>query len=317
MPLAVRPLHAAGGVGLTLPYLAGNRSASMKSARSMRPGDGQYPERLDRLADRPSELRVRGELRPELRRVAIVGSRAADSYGEEMARDLASGLARAGVSIVSGGARGVDAAAHLGALEVGGHTIAVLGTGVDVVYPARHRDLYERILASGGGLVSELPDGAGARREHFPRRNRLVSGMSEAVVVVQAAAGSGALITARWARAQGVPVLAVPGDAREPLSEGPLELLRRGAALAASAGDVLAAIGVEAAPDAQPPLPALDGGAGALLAALSARPRHADEVARRARLGAGATLAGLLALELEGFCEQRPGHYFLRRRRVS
>lgn len=289
----------------------------MMAARPLRPGDGQYPERLERIADRPSELRVRGTLEPAARRVAIVGSRRADGYGEEMARDLAAGLARAGVSIVSGGARGVDAAAHLGALEAGGHTVAVLGTGVDVVYPAAHRDLYERILAAGGALVSELPDGSAARPEHFPRRNRIVSGISEAVVVVQAAAKSGALITAAWARSQGVPVLAVPGDARDPLSEGPIGLLRRGAAVAASAADVLAAIGLEAAPVSQPTLPSLDSGQAALLEALSARPRHADEIARRARLGPGATLAGLLALELEGVCEQRPGHYFLRRRRAN
>lgn len=287
----------------------------MLAARSIRPGDGLYPDRLLRLPDRPEVLRLRGELAPERRCVAIVGSREADGYGEEMARDLASGLARAGVSIVSGGALGVDAAAHLGALEAGGHTVAVLGTGVDVVYPARHRDLFDRIVARGGALLSELADGAGARREHFPRRNRLVSGLAEAVVVVQAAARSGALITAAWARAQGVPVLAVPGDAREPLSEGPIELLRGGAGVAASAADVLAAIGVEAAPAAQLALPALDAGGTALLGALSARPRHADDVARRARVGPGPALAGLLALELEGLCEQRPGHYFLRRRR--
>lgn len=287
----------------------------MLAARTTRPGDGLYPERLAQLPDRPEELRVRGDLSPARRRVAIVGSREADGYGEEMARELAAGLARAGVSVVSGGARGVDAAAHVGALDAGGHTVAVLGTGVDVVYPARHRDLYDRIVASGGALVSELRDGAGARREHFPRRNRIVSGLAEAVVVVQAGERSGALITAAWARAQGVPVLAVPGDVREPLSQGPLGLLREGAGLAATAADVLAVLGLGPAPEPQLALPALDSGETKLLAALSARPRHADDVARRARLDTGAALAGLLTLELEGLCEQRPGHYFLRRRR--
>jgi DNA processing protein len=284
----------------------------MEAARTIRPGDGQYPEPLARIPERPEALRVRGALGAG-HRVALVGSRAPDEYGVDLARELATGLARAGVSIVSGGALGIDAAAHEAALDAGGHTVVVLGTGVDVVYPARHRDLFERVLASGGALVSEQPDGTPALRHVFPRRNRIVSGLSEAVVVVRAGEKSGALITAAWARAQGVPVLAVPGDVRDPLSAGTTALLREGARVAASPDDVLAALGLDTPAEAQQPLPALAPVESALLSALARRPRHADEVARAAGLQPGAALAGLLALEVQGLCEQRPGHYFLRR----
>lgn len=287
----------------------------MEAPRTIRPSDGPYPAALARAADRPAELRVVGSLGAPRARVAMVGSRNTDEYGADVARDLAERLARAGVSVVSGGARGVDAAAHEGALSAGGHTVAVLGTGVDVAYPAGHRDLFERIVAAGGALVSEQPDGTPGLPRNFPRRNRIISGLSDAVVVVRAAERSGALVTAAWARSQGVPVLAVPGDVRDPLSAGPLGLLREGARVAASAADVLAALGLApGAGDApQPPLPALGAEEAALLSALARRPRHAGEVARAAGLAPGPALAGLLALEIQGLCEQRPGHYFLRR----
>jgi DNA processing protein len=284
----------------------------MEADRTLRPGDGQYPEPLARIPERPEALRVRGTL-GAARRVALVGSRLADEYGVDVAREIAAGLARAGVSVVSGGALGIDAAAHEAALEAGGHTVVVLATGVDVAYPARHLELFDRVLAAGGALVSEQPDGTRAHPRLFPRRNRIVSGLSEAVVVVRAAERSGALITAAWARAQGVPVLAVPGDVRDPLSAGPIALLRSGARVAASAEDVLAALGLDAPAEPQLSLPALGADESALLAALARRPRHADEVARAAGLAPGAAFAGLLALEVQGLCEQRPGHYFLRR----
>ncbi|HEX9051435.1 MAG TPA: DNA-processing protein DprA [Anaeromyxobacter sp.] len=287
----------------------------MEAPRTIRPGDGPYPGALARVADRPSELRLVGSLGAPRARVAIVGSRRTDEYGADLARELAAGLARAGVSVVSGGARGIDAAAHEGALSAGGHTVAVLGTGIDVVYPADHRDLFERIVAAGGALLSEQPDGTPGFKANFPARNRIVSGMSGAVVVVRAGERSGALVTAAWARSQGVPVLAVPGDVRDPLSAGTLRLLREGARVAASAQDVLAAIGIaaDAAGARQPELPALGAAESALYSALARRPRHAGEVARAAGLAPGAALAGLLALEIQGLCEQRPGHYFLRR----
>ena len=288
----------------------------MEAPRTIRPGDGPYPAALARAADRPSELRLVGSLGEPRARVAVVGARLTDEYGADLARALGEGLARAGVSVVSGGARGVDAAAHEGALSAGGHTVAVLGTGVDVVYPAEHRGLFDRIVAAGGALVSEQPDGTPGWRRNFPRRNRIISGMSDAVVVVRAGERSGALVTASWARSQGVPVLAVPGDVRDALSAGPLRLLREGARVAATAEDVLAAIGIAAGADDAPrqaELPALGAAESALLSALARRPRHAGEVARAAGLAPGAALAGLLALEIQGLCEQRPGHYFLRR----
>jgi DNA processing protein len=285
----------------------------MEASRTIRPGDGLYPEALAAIVGAPAALRLRGDLGRTPRRVAIVGARRTDEYGADRAREIAAGLARAGVSVVSGGALGVDAAAHEGALDVGGHTVAVLGTGVDVVYPAEHRSLFERILRAGGALLSEQPDGTRGFKSSFPSRNRIVSGLSSAVVVVRAGARSGALITARWARSQGVPVFAVPGDVRDPLSAGPTELLRTGARVAEGAEDVLAALGIVAAPQRQPELPSLGTGESALFSALGRRPRHADDLARAAGLSTGAALAGLLSLELEGLCEQRPGHYFLRR----
>ncbi len=291
---------------------AGIWPPSMDVPRTLRPGDGPYPGLLAQIPDRPPALRVRGELRPEARRAAVVGSRDMDGYGEELARSIAAGLARAGVSVVSGGARGIDGVAHRAALEVGGHTVAVLGTGVDVPYPAQHRRLLAELLEAGGALVSEQPDGTPAFKQNFPARHRIISGMSEVVVVVRARADSGALIPASWARSQGRTVLAVPGDVRDELSAGTHALLRGGAKLASSAADVLSEMGV-AEVRAQRSLPLLSCEAGTLLAALSRKPRYAGEVAQAAGVPVGEALAGLLSRELEGLCEQRPGHYFLRR----
>ncbi len=287
----------------------------MDAARTLRSGDGSFPASLARIARSPASLRVRGDLGRPVRRVAVVGTRHPDEYGRETAGRLSRGLARAGISIVSGGALGIDAAAHEGALAVGGHTVAVLGCGVDVVQPPSHRALFERILEAGGALVSEYQDGTPAARWTFPERNRIIAGLSDAVVVVRAGPRSGALITARWARAQGVPVLAVPGDVDQELSAGGIELLRAGARVAAGPEDVLGLLGVAPGSQGELPLPAApaDPAARACLDALGAGARHLDELARAAGIGTGVELAALLGLELEGLVEQRPGHYFLRR----
>ncbi|MFA6030615.1 MAG: DNA-processing protein DprA [Elusimicrobiota bacterium] len=202
------------------------------SDRLLRLEDPGYPEVLREVADAPSLLHVRGVLPPSAGAVAIVGSRKATPYGRRMARRLAEGCARAGVPVVSGLARGVDTEAHLAALDAGGTTWAVLGCGLDVAYPPENAALAERIVRSGGALLSEFPPGTPPLAAHFPRRNRIISALACAVVVVEGDLRSGSLITARIALAQGREVFAVPGPADSPLSAGPLELLRQGAALA-------------------------------------------------------------------------------------
>ena len=198
-----------------------------------------YPPALAEVAKAPPVLFVDG--RPELLsgiQIAVVGSRRASAAGCQIARTLAGDLARAGFAITSGLASGIDAAAHRGALEAGGYTVAVFGSGIDVIYPPAHRALARQVAASGA-LVSEFPLGCRPARHSFPRRNRVISGLASGTLVVEAALGSGSLITAREALEQGREVFAVPGSILNPLSAGPHWLLRNGAALVESAVDVL------------------------------------------------------------------------------
>src|SRR5438094_6231486 len=190
-----------------------------------------------------AQLRTKGRWPPpEGPRVAVVGSRRPSPYGEAVAEQLALELARAGVIVVSGLALGIDAAAHRGALNGGGVTVAVMGTGIDVIYPSAHTVLAEAILAAGGALVSQFPDGTTPRRHNFPARNYTMASLSDVVVVVEAAEGSGALITAEAALDLHKEVMAVPGSVFSPLSVGTHALIRDGAGLVQNARDVLAAL---------------------------------------------------------------------------
>lgn len=202
-------------------------------------GDVRFPTALDAIHDPPQTLFVKGNV-GALRApsVAIVGSRVASPYALEVARRLGADLARRNVAVVSGLARGVDSAAHRGALEGGGVTIAVFGCGVDVIYPAEHRALADRICERGA-LVSEFPAGTPPRRQHFPQRNRIISGLSLGVVIVEAAEKSGSLITADFAMEQGRTVLAVPGNVLGGRNFGAHALLRDGAKLVECADDIL------------------------------------------------------------------------------
>src|SRR2546426_4344899 len=209
----------------------------MTSQPEVRPARARRPD--------PARLHTRGRWPPpDGPRVAIVGSRRPSPYGEAVAEQLAADLARAGVIVVSGLALGCDAAAHRGALVGGGVTIAVMGTGVDIVYPAAHFQLAEEILAAGGALVSQFADGTAPRRHNFPARNQTMAALSDAVVVVEAVQGSGALITAEAALDLHKEVMAVPGSIFSPLSVGTHALIRDGAGLVQNARDILAALGV-------------------------------------------------------------------------
>ncbi|TMB86827.1 MAG: DNA-protecting protein DprA [Chloroflexi bacterium] len=256
----------------------------------------------------PAGLRARGRWPPpEGPRVAIVGSRRPSPYGEAVAEQLAADLARAGVIVVSGLALGIDAAAHRGALNGGGITVAVMGTGVDVVYPAAHSRLADDILAGGGALVSQFPDGTVPRRQNFPARNWTMAALSDVVVVVEAGEGSGALITAEAALHLHKEVMAVPGSVFSALSVGTHGLLRDGAGLVQNARDVLAALNLAGEvlddPLATPKRlgfelrPERDGILGHLSDVL---PMSAADIARRLQLPVSEVLGRMTALELDG-----------------
>ena len=255
-------------------------------------------------------------------RVAIVGSRRPTPYGEAVAERLGADLAATGVVVVSGLARGIDAAAHRGALDSDGVTVAVLGTGVDIVYPAENAALAAEIIERGGALVSEFADGTPPRRGHFPKRNWTMAALSDLVVVVEAAEGSGALLTAEAALALGREVMAVPGSVFSPQSVGSHQLLRDGAGLVQNARDVLAVLGrgQEVLDDPlEPPhrlgLLAPSRRDGLLVHLSETLPLTAAELARKLELGFAETLARLTALELEGSAARRGDGYIRKLKR--
>lgn len=279
----------------------------MQRPLRIEPGGPSWPAELDEIDGPPEALWARGrvELLAVRPRVAVVGTRAPTPYGTAQAERIASTLAAAGVAIVSGLARGIDQAAHAAALDAGGATIAVLGTGVDRPWPSG--PVAERV-AREGLLLSELQPGTPPRRHHFPLRNRLISGLARAVVVVEAAGASGSLITARWAADQGRTVFAVPGRVDHPMSRGTHRLLREGALLLEDPQEVLGELGLAAAPaDRTRCGPNAERGDGPLLDALVGETLTADELAARLRLPIDRVLAELVRLELAGRVVRAPG----------
>jgi DNA processing protein len=282
-------------------------------------GDSNYPELLLTINDSPPVLYVRGELRPEdAWAVAMVGTRAASVYGREAARTLATDLTRAGVTIVSGLARGIDAQAHRAALDAGGRTIAVLGSGLDVIYPWEHRKLAEEI-ADRGALVSEYALGTKPEASNFPPRNRIISGLSRGVIVVEAGERSGALITADFAAEQGRDVFAVPGSIFQRGSKGTNRLIRDGAQPVLSASDVLEVLNmtdVAQHVEAQMLLPT-DATEAVLLEQLSDDPAHVDDVGRAAGLPIATVSSTLALMELKGLVRHVGAMKYVRAREAG
>jgi DNA processing protein len=281
-------------------------------------GDPAYPQALLNIHDPPLVLYIKGDAaRLSAPGLAIVGARSATPQGLATATAFARSLSRAGLTIVSGLALGIDAAAHEGALDGEGGTVAVIGTGADRIYPARNEALARRI-AERGAIVSEFPLGTPAVAYNFPRRNRLIAGLAEGVLVVEAALGSGSLITARLASEQGREVFAIPGSIHSPLSKGCHRLIREGAKLVETAEDVLEELPSRRCHDApqQPrPLPdavSSDPGVSRVLAGLGHDPVDGDTLALRCGLTADALYAILLPMELDGQVARLPGGRFQR-----
>jgi DNA processing protein len=280
--------------------------------RAVTPADDEYPAILLELADPPACLFVRGRSLSELgHAVAVVGARSCSPYGRDAAIKVSTQLAHVGVTVVSGAALGIDGAAHLGALQGGGHTVAVLGSGLDRPHPRTNAALIQRI-ATEGTLVSEYPPGTEALPRRFPQRNRIIAGLSEGVVVVEGAAGSGSLQTAEYGGEDlGRQVMAVPGPIDSSLSEAPHGLIRHGAALVADADDVLAALDLFHLITGPPPAAPGEGGTDEqrVLGILSGRPCSLEDVSSATGLAMSRALAVLSALELRGLARAQGGRY--------
>ena len=283
--------------------------------------DEEYPESLRHIYDPPILLYVKGRLTAKDKNsVAMVGSRQTTHYGLEVARKLAYQLAYVGVTVVSGGARGIDTAAHQGALTAKGRTVAVLGTGINIIFPPENVELFERI-ANNGAVITQFPFNRNADKQSFPIRNRIVAGMTLGTVVVEAALTSGALITANFATEYGRQIFAVPGRIDSPRSKGCHELIKKGAKLCEGAEDILSEFEYLFPASNRPPAPnetgvlptiALSENEQKVYDALSREEISIDEVIRHSGLPSSAVSVALLGLEMKRLVKQLPGKMFLR-----
>lgn len=281
--------------------------------------DDSYPRLLKEIDQSPPVLYVRGELSvSDEIAVAVVGTRRVTKYGRQIAEEVAAGLAQNGVTVISGLARGIDAIAHQAALDVGGRTLAVLGSGVDRIYPPEHRRLAERIVEQGA-LISDYPLGTQPDATNFPPRNRIISGLSLAVVVVEAGEKSGALITASFAADQGRDVFAVPGNLHAPQSVGTNRLIQKGAFPYMGVADILETLNITARVEqtsARQVLPA-DANEARLLQQLSEQPIHVDELSRLCCMPIAQVSSTLAMMELKGLAKSVGGMSYVRAREQS
>ncbi|HXG35431.1 MAG TPA: DNA-processing protein DprA [Dehalococcoidia bacterium] len=281
--------------------------------------DPDYPRLLKEIADLPPVLYIRGELTPaDDMAVAVVGTRRPTPYGRQAAEELSADLARSGVTVISGLARGIDAVAHRAALGAGGRTLAVMACGLDIVYPREHLSL-AREISESGALISDYPLGVQPRGDYFPRRNRIMSGLSLGVLVIEGDLGSGAMITAQLAMEQNREVLAVPGSIFAPQSRGPNSLIQDGAKLVSRVEHVLEELNLSMVPqqvEARQTIQATDTEI-TLLRYLSQEPMHVDEVCRMSGLPV-ATVSSILAmLELKGLVKQMGAMNYIKAREVQ
>ncbi len=279
--------------------------------------DEAYPASLKQCHDSPFVLYVKGRLQEEDKyAIGVVGSRAATAYGRLVAEKLSFRLARYGLTIISGMAKGVDSESHNGALKAGGRTVAVLGSGLDVPYPHSNRKMMDTI-ASSGAVVSEFPFGTAPLRENFPRRNRIISAMSLGVLVVEATVDSGSLITVRYALEQGKDVFAVPGNITSRNSRGTNELIKNGAKLVDNAEEIINELNPqikgalkEDRISSEERLPQMSDEEKKMFACLTNEPKQVDLIIRESRMAAGKALSTLLGLELKGVARQTEGNCY-------
>jgi DNA processing protein len=277
--------------------------------------DPRYPALLRETPDHPLYLYVKGQLEQREAAVAIVGTRSPSPYGMTVTHRIAGELAAAGLTVVSGLARGIDTQAHKGALTARGRTIAVLACGIDMVYPPENKALAAQIVKSGA-LVTENPFGTKPESGYFPARNRIISGLARGTVIIEAAEDSGSLITAKYTNDQNRKLYAVPGNVGSPFSRGPNNLIKQGALLVENADDVLKDLGIRRQEPGQArgpvALPAFSTEEAKIFGCLGNEPKHIDAIMNESRIEAGRLSAALMSLELMGVARQLPGKYFVR-----
>ncbi len=273
--------------------------------------DKEFPEKLKTISYPPLFLYVKGNFLQDKNLIAIIGSRKPTSYGKEVAYKFSKKLAENNVGIVSGLARGIDSISHIGALDSGGYTIGVLGCGVDIVYPAENRELFKKIIKNGGAIISEFPFGTKPKKENFPMRNRIISGLCEGIVVIEAGRKSGTLITAKWALNQGREVFAIPGSVFSSQSEGTHYLIKEGANMITSPEEILDYFGWKKEVDSLKIKKEIEvtEEEKEILSHLSFYPQHVEEIFAKVDRPPFEILSILTELELKGLVENLPGKY--------
>lgn len=286
---------------------------SLHGVKALTVADEDYPGDLKEIHDPPAVLFYKGELPKQAKYLAVVGARKCTRYGQQIAADLVQPLAAHGVVIVSGLALGIDALAHQAALDAAGQTVAVLGSGLDEanIYPTRNRFVAKQIINGHGAIVSEFPIGTHPLAQNFPQRNRIIAGLAQGTLIIEAAAKSGSLITARLAMESGRDVFAVPGPINSPLSEGPNNLIKMGAIPVTSVEDILNHLGLVKAESTNPYQPGSELEA-KIYESMSQEPKQVDDIIRETKLATAEVTSTLTLMEMKGSARHLGGQYYVR-----